>query len=197
MPDFTATDRGPTVAEAFAALPLETPDRSAWPALAARIDSAAAPAHRGLRQRRWLFALAAAAALAVVALMPRALQGPDGAPSSPALATTPASATPAPATTADPLDALMAESARLEYLVQAVSADAMASGSTAALAVEYESRVQQIDAALSDPSLAAADRTALWSRRVDLLREYAGLQGTAQWLAAQGGEFEGDLVAVF
>ena len=34
----------PTIAEAFAAMPLEAPDRSAWPQLAARIDAAQKPA---------------------------------------------------------------------------------------------------------------------------------------------------------
>ena len=57
--------------------------------------------------------------------------------------------------------------------------------------------MQQLDVALSDPGLTPDQRAALWQRRVDLLREYAGVNGTAQWLAAQGRDFDGDLVAVF
>lgn len=188
MPDARIPEPGPRIAEAFAALPLETPDRSAWPALAARIEAASAPRRRPLH-RHWLFALATAAAVAVIALMPRTLTGPVDTTAPATLAAT--------ASEPVPLQALMAESARLEYLLQAVSDDGMATGSFTALALEYESRVQQLDVALSDPKLSSDDRMALWSRRVDLLREYAGLQGTAQWLAAQGNGFDGDLVAVY
>jgi hypothetical protein len=193
MPDARIPAQEPTPAEAFSALPLDAPDRSAWPALAERI-AAAQPAPRR-RAARWLFAGAAAAALGAIALLPRDVLSPS-LPDGGAVATAePASASAAPDGTPD-VDALIAESARLENLLYAVDAEALSASATA-LSLEYEERVQRIDVALSDPSLSADERTALWERRVDLLREHAGLQGTAQWLATQGGAYDGDLVAVF
>ena len=194
MPDARRPAQGPTFAEAFSALPLETPDRSAWPALATRIAARDARASRRGARPRWLVGLAAAAALCAVALLPRDVASP-AAPTAGiaagAVATVPA------VDDTPPLDALMAESARLEYLIGHVANDTAGTAAATALALEYEARVQQIDAALSDPALSGDQRAALWSRRVGLLREYAGVNGTAQWLAAQGRDFDGDLVAVF
>jgi len=190
MPD-SAAGAGPSLADAFAALPLETPERSAWPVLAARIDAAAA-ARRTPRRRGWLLAVAAAAALGAIALLPRGVHDTVSPPPAATVATTPVPAA-QPAT----LDELMAESARLDYFVQTVSDDQANSAAATALALEYEARVQGIDSALSDPGLSADARADLWTRRVDLLREYAGLRGTTQWLAAQGNELDGDLVAVY
>src|SRR5688572_15465235 len=102
MPDARmASPAGPElqIADALAALPLETPERSAWPRLAERI---AAGERARTPRARWPFALAAAAVLALVALLPR--QGPP----------LPAVAEPAAtAAVAEPpsLDLLMAESA--------------------------------------------------------------------------------------
>ena len=194
MPDDSLAARDPTAAEAFSALPLETPDRSAWPVLAARIESRSARAPRRSARQRWLLGLAAAAALCAVALLPRGVAWPAG----PATGVAAGAATPAPAVADAPsLDELMAESARLEYLLGEVADDFAGSAAATALALEYEARVQQIDATLSDPGLTPDQRAALWNRRVGLLREYAGVHGTAQWLAAQGRELDGDLVAVF
>ncbi len=186
MPDAHTPSHELSVAEALARLPLETPDRSAWPLLERRII-AAAPAHP---RPRWPFAIAAAAVLAVAALMPRLMTPPPTAPAPAPLATT------APAT-ADELDALMRESAQLENFISAVSADEMASASAAALGLEYEDRLRRLDVALSAPTLDLPTRTQLWQQRVSLLREYAGVQGTSQWLAADGGTLDGALVATF
>lgn len=187
MPDIQSHDRELGVAEAFGRLPLETPERSAWPLLERRI-AAAQPARP---RARWPFALAAAATLAVAALMPR-LMSPASAPSTDPVAVTP------PSTTAPiPLEALMIESAQLENFITAVDDDEMASANAAALGLEFEVRLRRIDVALSTPTLDVDSRTRLWQQRVNLLREYAGVQGTSQWLAADGGTLDGSLVATF
>ena len=77
MPDARRPAQGPTFAEAFSALPLETPDRSAWPALATRIAARDARASRRGARPRWLVGLAAAAALCAVALLPRDVASPS------------------------------------------------------------------------------------------------------------------------
>ncbi|HEU0154225.1 MAG TPA: hypothetical protein VFQ84_12865 [Arenimonas sp.] len=180
MPDAPAHDRRLPIADALQRLPLEAPDRSAWPALQRRIAAAHAP-----RRRRWPFALAAAAVLALAALLPGRLSPPPVAPAEVAAAPSPE------------LEVLMAESARLEHLVSAVSPRAMATASGTLLDLEFEDRLQRIDIALSDPALGADGRAALWQLRVSLLREYAGFQGTRQYLAADGSTVDGALVATF
>jgi len=187
MPDTTPRDDQISVAEAFGRLPLETPERSAWPLLERRI-AAAQPARP---RPRWPFALAAAATLAVAALMPR-LMSPTTAPP-----TDPVAGTPATPTAPIPLESLMIESARLETLISAVADDQMASASTTLLGLEFEDRLRQLDVALSSPTLDPQDRQQLWQQRVNLLRDYAGLQGTAQWLATDGETLDGALVATF
>src|SRR5688572_5757287 len=190
MPDVRIPAQEPTLAEAFSALPLEAPDRSAWPLLAERIAAAQPVPRSETRFRRWLFAGAAAAALGAIALLPRDIATPAGpSPAEPIAANS--------TTPAGDVGSLMAESARLEYLLQQVSDENAGSASATALALEYEARVQELDVALSDPSLTGEQRTDLWTRRVGLLREYAAVQGTAQWLATQGQAYEGDLVAVY
>jgi len=180
MPDARAHDPGLPLAEALQRLPLEAPDRSAWPLLEQRI-AAANPKPRA----RWPFALAAAAVRALAALLPGGLSPPPA--TSPGVAAAPMSE----------IDALMGESARLEHLVSVVSPQDMASASGTLLGLEFEDRLQQIDVALSDPALGPEGRAALWQLRVSLLREYAGFQGTRQYLAADGSTVDGALVATF
>jgi hypothetical protein len=180
MPDARAHDPGLPLAEALQRLPLEAPIRSAWPLIEQRIAAA-----RPRPRPRWPFALAAAAVLALAALLPGRVAPPSDAP------------TPVASAPATDVDALMAESARLEHLVSAVSPDGMASASGTLLGLEFEDRLQQIDTALSDPALGADGRAALWQLRVSLLREYAGFQGTRQYLAADGSTVDGALVATF
>src|SRR5687767_7426438 len=116
MPDVRIPAPEPTIAEAFSALPLEAPERSAWPQLAARIDAAQPPARADARFRRRLFAGVAAAAIAAVALLPRDMVAPIDAPPATVAAGDPAGATPATAAApAADIDALMAESAQLEF----------------------------------------------------------------------------------
>lgn len=183
MPDDARLpERELTVAEALAGLPLDTPDRSAWPALAAHV------AQRQRKRPRWPLALAAAAVLALAALMPGWLAQRTPTVDAPFVAAVESN---------DPLDALMAESAQLEHFISAASNDAMESASTTMLSLAFEERVQRVDAALSDPSLDDASRQLLWQQRVSLLREYAGVQGTRQWLAAQGATLDGALVSAY
>jgi len=171
------------VAEALSQLPLEMPDRSAWPAFAAHIA-----ASQRKRRPRWPFALAAAAALALAALIPGWLAQRAPVVDAPFVAAV---------ESADPLDALMAESAQLEHFISAASTDAMASANSTMLSLAFEDRLQRVDAALYDPALDDASRQLLWQQRVTLLREYAGVLGTRQWLAAQGATLDGALVSTY
>ncbi len=184
MPDHARVpEPGQTVAEAFARLPLETPGRSAWPQLAAHIADA-----RRSRRPRWPFALAAAAVLALAALMPSLLVERTHTVEAPFVAAVEST---------DPLDALMAESAQLEHFISATGNPHMATANSTMLSLAFEERLQRVDAALSDPALADDARTALWQQRVSLLREYAGVQGTRQWLAAKGATLDGALVSTY
>ncbi|GGA67839.1 hypothetical protein GCM10011521_02460 [Arenimonas soli] len=189
MPDdIRSAPPGLPLSEAIARLPLEAPDRSAWPLLAERFDA--------VRTRplgpRWPLALAAAAAavlaLALVLPLPRD-QARDSNEASPTVATV--SSEPAG------LETLMAESAQLEALLATVSRDEVGSASTLLLGLELEDRIARVDAALAGPGLSDSERTDLWHQRVATLRDYAGLQGTAQWVAVQGDQLDGALVATF
>ena len=172
-----------SMAQALGQLPLESPDRSAWPALSAHIA-----AKKPGRRARWPFALAAAAAVAAVALMPGLLSR-NAPPAEPPFV--------AAIESSDPLDALMAESAQLEHFISAAGNDAMASANVTLLSLAFEDRLQRVDASLANPSLDDAQRQQLWQQRVSLLREYAGVQGTRQWLAAQGATLDGALVTTY
>jgi len=183
MPDARIPDRSVTVAEAFAALPLEAPERSAWPLLDQHIAAA-----RPRPRPRWPFALAAAAVLALTAVMPGVLKQQAPVIDAPFVAAVEAT---------DPLEALMAESAQLELFLSVAMADDMDSASSTLLSLAFEDRLQRVDSALSDPDLGDGGRELLWQQRVSLLREYAGVQGTRQFLAAQGATLDGALVSTY
>ncbi len=134
---------------------------------------------------------------------------PDDASSSmksTAPATTPriAAAAPREDATPDPrgdelraqVAALQAESAQLEALLALARDDRVASASGAAVTVELDRRVGRIDASLSQPGLADADRAALWQARVSAMRELAGFETTQRWLVASGERYDGALVSV-
>lgn len=180
MPD-DIRQPGLTVAEALSRLPLEAPDRSAWPLLAARIH-ATSDRPRG---PRWPFALAAAAVavLALALVLPLRIGGPDPA-------------APAGPDAAD-LRALMQESAQLEALLASMSGSESGSASTLMLGLAFEDRLRELDATLAQPDLPADQQARLWQSRVALLRDYASLRGTEQWVAVQGGQLDGSLVATF
>lgn len=183
---------GIPVGDALAALPLEAPDRSAWPALAAQL-SARRRRSGWPGTKRWPLAFAAAAVLALAVVLPLRLLSPDAVDDLEATA-------PADAPVAAPADtrlaALMGESARLEALLALADDDRYASAPAAALAIDLEDRVRAVDAALAG----AGDsdrRRVLWARRVGLLRELAGLESSRQWLAARGDRFDGALVLAY
>lgn len=173
------------LAQALAALPLETPDRPAWPALAARL---------GQRRRlpRWPMALAAG--LLALALLPRGWYSDPSA--------TDSSATQAPAVAASggdsraQLAALMSESARLERLLSAARDDGASSGSAAALSLALEDKLTALDAELGagpDP----ATQLSLWQERVELMRNIAAVETSRHYLAAEGGNLDVALVSAY
>lgn len=179
---------GLRLSEAIVRMPLEAPDRSAWPLLAERFDAV----RTRPRGPRWPFALAAAAAavLALALVLPQpGDHDPVPGQDTPALASDPADAT--------DLDGLMAESAQLEALLATVSRNEVGSANTLLLGLELEDRIARLDEALASTDLSEPERTALWRERVATLRDYASLQGTAQWVAVQGGQLDGPLVATF
>jgi hypothetical protein len=94
------------------------------------------------------------------------------------------------------LDRLQAESAQLEALLALARDDAVSSGAVAAVADELADQVALIDAALVQPSLSGAQRTALWQDRVDALRQLAGFETTQRLLAARGERQDSLLVSV-
>lgn len=116
----------------------------------------------------------------------RSLTSTSSTPPEPSRASTPAT----------PLDALRAESARLESLVALVRDERVQSAPAAMLAADVDDRLRLIDAALSQPGLADAERLDLWSRRVAALRELAGLEGTRRWLAVHGESYEDAIARV-
>ncbi len=94
------------------------------------------------------------------------------------------------------LQALRAESARLETLAALARDDRLASGPSMVLAANAEDRVRLIDAVLSRGDVDDARQLDLWARRVDALRELAGVEGTTRWLAAQGESLQGAIALV-
>jgi hypothetical protein len=167
-----------SLSEALVRLPLEAPERSAWPMLAQRLQA---------RQRRprWPFAAAAAAALLALAFVPRQ---PTVAP----LAITTTGTT----TTASRLSALMDESARLERLLGAVRDDGASSASAASMSIALEDRLSSLDAELQSERAPARQRD-LWQQRIVLLREAASLEASRHYLAAHGQGFDVALVSAY
>lgn len=185
MPDdIRQPERELTVAEALSRLPLEAPDRSAWPLLAERIH-ATSDRPRG---PRWPFAIAAAAAAVLALALVLPLR--SGAPGERAtvLPLQPDAAG---------LQALMDESAKLESLLASLSRSETGSANALLLGLAFEDRLRELDAALAEPDLPAGRQALLWQARVGLLRDYAGLRGTEQWVAVQGGQLDGALVATY
>lgn len=189
MADLIFRDDGIALADALRSLPLETPDRSAWPALAARLAEQRKPARRAAR---WPYA-AAAAALLVLTLLPR-----GGVLTSEAgLATHAPAITPITAPTSAKLIALMNESAQLERLLAAADDDGASSGSTAVLGLQLEDSLQHLDASLNSARLDDQQQLALWQQRVNLLRQIASLETSRHYYAAEGRSLDVALVAAY
>jgi len=199
--------------DAFAALPLDAPEASGWPAIASRLDAR--------RRVRWPLWLATAAALALVAVVPlqrlandriarpgdsaivdagsRAASAEPGAASADtgvATADRPAPTDAANGPSRAEFERLYAESAQLEAVLAMARDDRVASGPAAALSDELDAYLTSIDAALSQPALPRSQRLALWDQRVDALRQVAGFASTQRWLAANGDRYDGALVSV-
>jgi len=172
MPDSTQQRPGIPIGEALRALPQERPAASAWPRLAHEL------APRRSRRARLGPLLLAAAALALAALLlPRLPRAPAPLPAAPE---------PGLAEAADPLPALVQESATLEALLAASTDQQVGSGTALLLRSRLEQRIQLVDALLADPETGAGARVPLWQERVLLLRELTGLEGGEQVLAASG-----------
>jgi hypothetical protein len=165
--------------DALRALPLEAPDASAWPALAAHLARAQRPARP--RRAAWL----ALAASLLVAMLVFGVDRWRGAPGGDADAQ------------ADPLPALMQESAQLERLLAAASDDAAGNASALVLALQVEDRLRAVDAELARPNLTGARRLALWRARVEVLHVAAGIASSRRYYAAQGQAPEPTLVATY
>ena len=161
---------------ALRGLPLDTPDASAWPAIARNL-----PVQRRARTtRRRRLALAFASAVLLAVLAPRVAREP--APVAPADAE---------------LATLMSDSARLERLLAAASDDVSGNASAMVMALQIEDSVHGIDARLAQPGLDATQRLALWRERVELLHAAAGMESSLRFYAAQGRALEPTLVAAY
>ena len=184
MPDATRPMPPHDWRDAFAALPLEPPPADGWSRVAARLDAR--------RRRNLPLWLATAAALVLAVALPWQLQrGPAPAPER--------GATNAPATIAatDPLQALYAESARLETLLQLARDERVSSGHRGG-ARRRTRRPRGQHRRRADAAGAAA-QTSSWrcgSDRVDALRSVAGFEGTRRWLVANGSRYDGALVRI-
>ena len=193
MDDHEINTAGITLGHALSSLPLETPDRSAWPALAQRIQPRRRVSH-------WPLAAAMAAGLLALALLPRGWQADPqraAAPSGTAVAANATASTAGGAADSRlQLAALMSESARLERLVSVASDDGASSGSAAALSLALEDGLAALDAQLEaapDPSA----QLSLWQQRVDLMRNIAAVETSRHYLAAEGGNLDVALVSAY
>ena len=95
------------------------------------------------------------------------------------------------------LESLYAESARLESLLSQIRDDTVSSGTAMALSAELHDRVTGIDAALSQPDLAADARLKLWRDRVATLQRLAGVETTQRWMVANGYRADGQIAQVY
>ena len=199
------SDRNRTLnlAEALRALPLQSPDRSAWPELAARLRRESElenrESKRAERIRRFVIPAALAAALAGVFLV--AYRSHDShlsiAESSTATISAPAASSNTnsaqvvnvhnAASPTEQLVALQQRSQALESWLRKTGDAAMPlHGQDLAAATEIENLIGLVDVELSAPSeMPDAD---LWQRRVALLEDLSALRYSNYQLAA-GGRF--------
>lgn len=96
----------------------------------------------------------------------------------------------------DALQNLQVQSAQLEVLVAMARDDRVGNAGNELLSAELDTGIAVVDAALSQADLSDDHKQELWQRRVDLLRQLAGVEATARWLAAQGASSDTLLVSV-
>ena len=168
---------------AFAALPLLQPRASAWPQLERELR-----ARRPQRQSAWPRWVALAAALAIAAVLPLALdrEATEVAPATTIADATPAQPAPAPVST-DP-------NADLIERNQALGAWLAAGGepfdaSSAQLGAELEDMIAMVDMELSDAPEPERTR-ALWQQRLLLLNELASVRSEGVMRVADVGTGE-------
>lgn len=182
MADTQRFESGLSLGEALRGLPLESPARSAWPAMAKRIDRP----QRSSRSSHW--PLAIAASLLALLLMPREVPNSSPRPL--------AGAALSVASQRVELAALMSESARLERVVAAASDDGASSATAAAWSLELEDRLQTLDGEL-EGNRNPVRQLALWQQRVQLLRDVAEVETSRHYLASQGRSFDVALVSAY
>lgn len=190
MPDHPSEARPPRDwAQAFAALPPETPPADGWRAVSARLDAR--------RRPRWPLWMAAAAVLMLAVGVPWRLSPPGSETNPPATPASLAGRAAGPTQAGDgDLAQLQAESARLEALLAFARDERVSSATAALLAEQMDDDLAAIDAALMQPGLPIETRRALWQQRVDGLRAVTGFESNRRWLAAQGTRYDAALVAV-
>ena len=179
MDDRQLQPPGIPLGTAFAHLPLETPERSAWPALARRLEP-------GRSRLRWPLALAAS--LLALSLLPSGLPVP-GSESNPTAAGTAAAQS-------VELAELMTESSRLERLIAVASDDGASSATAAAFSLELGERLHALDSEIEanrDPDR----QLQLWQQRLKLLRSVAAVETSRHYLAAEGRNFDVALVSAY
>lgn len=174
MPDTNIPPPRIPVREAFAALPLHAPPRSAWPAVSGRVRRRR-PTHT--RAAAWLAVAASAVLLAF--WLPR-LGGPEGAVTPSELAHLDGSP---PGAISPGVEELVQRSQALEARLQA-DPPALRSGSAVMAAEFIAADIGRIDAALAGAP--PEDTALLWQARVALLVELDELRRT-EMLAASGG----------
>jgi hypothetical protein len=187
MDKFYDREAGIPLGAALAAMPLEAPEHSAWPLLAARLQ------RPEKRLPRWPFALAASL-LALAVLQHELPISVSGHAASNAAVT--GTATITAANDRVELAGLMSESARLERLIAATNDDGASNATAAALSLEYDERLQLLDSELELNRDATRQRL-LWQKRVQLLRNIAAVETSRNYLAAEGRSLDVALVSAF
>lgn len=177
MTDYELREPGLSLGQAFGNMPLEAPARSAWPALARRLEP----------DRRWLrWPLALAASLLALMMLPHGLPTPA----------TGSNPTAAAAAESVELAGLMSESSRLERLIDVASDDGASSATAAAFSLELGDRLHALDTEIEanrDPGR----QLELWQQRLQLLRSVAALEASRHYLAAEGRNFDVALVSAY
>lgn len=171
MPEHDFQLPGVDPGKAFAALPLERPQRDAWPRVSQRLRQR----QRSRRPLHW--ALAAAALLALALWLPRPM----------APATMPDEALVASAPAADELGRLKQSSAHLESLLRELQDEGEDAGA-AMLQARLQDEIAGIDALLASSPTSPEIEHWLWSERVLRLQRLAGLSSSSQMLAQQAGQ---------